>query len=848
MSKRTPMMDQYWQIKQSYPDTLLFFRLGDFYELFFDDAVTASGLLSLTLTARGTGENRMPMCGVPYHAAQGYIGRLVAHGFKVAICEQVEDPKVARGLVRRDVIRVVTPGTAHEYVTGVESRLLIGTLQGSDGTLAAAASVLDPMTGESWVREGQPSELTGWLVGMRVAELICSDPTDAPLRALLEDVASKCGAVMTDAPLSLRPIAGGEGRGEPMSGHALLTAYVEYTGKRPLDHLQAPEHIEETAYLHLSGTAVEQLELLQPLTAGRKGSTLFEVIDATLTTMGRRCLRDWVARPLCDVGRIQARQDAVAFWLAQPALLDAFERVLKGLPDLDRLCARVSFATASPKDLVQLARGLVAINAVSDLLQGSLLPPLLAGLLPRLRGDVDFIGGIQATFAEDPPLNPRDGGVVKQGVSPELDRLRDLAQGGRAFVATLEQEERASTGIRSLKIAYNRVFGYYIEVTSANLHLVPERYERKQTLAGAERFATPELRQREAEILEADERSRELEAAFFDEWLRVAHSLLRPIQEASRALSEIDALQSLAVTAKRYRYQRPQVDESCDIEIRAGRHPVVERTTTGAYVPNDVRLVAGHRLLGLLTGPNMAGKSTYMRQTALIVLLAQTGGFVPAESARIGVVDKLFTRIGASDDLAAGMSTFMVEMTEMAEILREATSRSLIVLDEVGRGTATYDGMSIAEAVFEHIHDTIRARTLFATHYHELTTLPQRLPLAFNLSVAVAQHGESIVFLHQVVERPADRSYGIQVAKMAQLPESVTERAKEILKLLETRAAASSFEQVAVSLFEPEEDAHTRSEEILDALRTAAIDEMTPREALAYLYEMQTRVRGMRPQ
>jgi len=848
VSKRTPMMDQYWQIKQSYPDTLLFFRLGDFYELFFDDAVTASGLLGLTLTARGTGENRMPMCGVPYHAAQGYIGRLVARGFKVAICEQVEDPKLARGLVRRDVIRVVTPGTAHEYVSGLESRLLIGTLQGSDRSTTASASVLDAMTGESWVRVGQQSELAAWLVGMRVAELICADSKDSPLWVLMSDVAGKCGAVMTDAPMALRATVGRDGLSQPVRGHALLTAYVEYTGKRPLDHLQEPEQIEETAYLHLSGTAIAQLELLEPLTAGRKGATLFEVMDATVTTMGRRCLRDWIARPLCDVGRIQARQDAVAFWVTQPALLDGFERVLKGLPDLDRLCARVSFATASPKDIVQLARGLVGINEVRGMLEGQLLPPLLAALMPRLRGDMTFIEGIQSTFVEDPPLNPRDGGLVQKGVSPELDRLRDLAQGGRAWVATLEQEERASTGIRSLKIAYNRVFGYYIEVTSANSHLVPERYERKQTLAGAERYATPELRQRETEILEADERSRELEAKFFDEWLHVAHSLLRPIQDASRALSEIDALQSLAVVAKRYRYQRPLVDESCDIEIRAGRHPVVERMTTGAYVPNDVRLFAGHRLLALLTGPNMAGKSTYMRQTALIVLLAQLGGFVPAESARIGVVDKLFTRIGASDDLAAGMSTFMVEMTEMAEILGEATSRSLIILDEVGRGTATYDGMSIAEAVFEHIHDTIRARTLFATHYHELTTLPQRLPLSFNLSVAVAQHGESIVFLHQIVERPADRSYGIQVAQTAHLPESVTERAKEILKLLEARAAASSFEQVAVSLFEPMADEETQSREILDALQTAAIDEMTPREALAYLYEMQARVRSMRQQ
>ncbi|MCY0876408.1 MAG: DNA mismatch repair protein MutS [Firmicutes bacterium] len=846
MAKRTPMMDQYLQIKQAYPDALLFFRLGDFYELFYDDAIEASGILQLTLTGRGTGDSRMPMCGVPYHAAEGYIGRLVAQGLKVAICEQMEDPKQAKTLVRRDVVRVVTPGTAFEFARDADARLLLATLSlREEGDWLAVA--LDAMTGESWERQGSASEVSGWLQAMRIAEVVYPPDAAPAVVALCESVVEQTRAVLTHAP--------GGMCADGVSGYPLLAAYVTYTGKRAVTHLQAPETITAERYVHLSATATAHLELLQPLTPGRKGATLLETLDHAGSVMGRRALRSWIERPLAQVGPIHERQEAIANFLTVPGFLQEVSEALKGMPDMARITSRLSFGTATPPDLLRLTTLLSRAQTLRSHLLTHATAPLVKTLSERIRDLQALSAHIETMLVTDPPVSVKDGGVIATGVDDEVDRLRELTTGGRAWIAALEQEERLKTGIRSLKIAYHRVFGYYIEVTSANAGLVPERYERKQTLAGAERFVTPELRARETEILHADERLRTREAELFAALLTHVAREVTVLQDIGLALGEIDALVSLAIAAQRYRYVQPVVDESRDIEIRLGRHPVVERANPGAYVPNDLRLLSKERSLALITGPNMAGKSTYMRQIALIVLMAQMGSFVPAEAARIGLVDKLFTRIGASDDVSAGLSTFMVEMTEMAEILREATERSFVILDEVGRGTATYDGMSIAQAVVEYMHDVTRARTLFATHYHELISLPARLPRCFNLSVAVAQNGEQIVFLHQIVERPADRSYGIQVARRAGLPYEVTERARIILDMLERRPRDPVYEQVAATLFEetPEPITIEHSADVdvypdwIEELKTLSLDDLSPRHALAYLYDLQRRSKGETP-
>lgn len=816
--KRTPMMEQYQQMKDACSDALLLFRLGDFYELFYEDAKVASELLELTLTGRGAGEQRMPMCGVPFHAADGYIARLVLAGFKVAICEQVEDPKAAKGLVRREIIRIVTPGTGYEYVKDGDRRLLIGSAA-RDGERYAAA-VLDPMTGESWVRSGGRADCLAWLASMRPVELVASLVQDTGLVQALEETASRLKVTFS-------PFAGA-GTALPDSAHDILVRYLEYTGKRSLPHLRAPHRVEPDALLALTASARAHLELTAPLHPDRKDATLLDTLNFTLTVMGRRRLREMIERPFATPGPIAARLDAVGALYVDTAWRADVRQLLRGLPDVARLASRLSYQTAVPRDLVALAGALERAFGMREALSRAVAGSLLAALCLRLADMRDLVADIARTLVDDPAGSGRDGGVVRADVDPELDRLRGIARGGREYIAALEQEERARTGIKSLKISFNRVFGYYIEVTAANAHLVPSVYERRQTLAGAERFVTPALREREQEILHADELAKEREWVHVARLLEAATARLTAIQETADALAGIDALASLAEAARAHGYVRPTVDEGAAIQIRAGRHPVVERHVGGGYVANDTDL-SPDRQIAVITGPNMAGKSTYMRQVALIVLMAQMGSFVPADSAHIGIVDKLFTRIGASDDLAAGMSTFMVEMTESAEILREATGRSLLVFDEVGRGTATYDGMSIAEAMIEYAHDVTAARTLFATHYHELTALPLRLLRLFNLSVAVAEHEGQIIFLHRIVERSADRSYGIQVAERAGLPERVTKRAKQILAQLENRDVSGvTYRQLTVLLDDAAAGAREAAATVIDTRATALADGMSP--------------------
>ena len=835
MTKRTPMLDQYFSVKQTCEDALLFFRLGDFYELFFEDAEVASEVLDLTLTGRGQGENRSPMCGVPYHAADNYIAKLVASGYKVAICDQMEDPKNAKGIVKREITRLITPGTGFDYLKDEETRTLVATIVESHQI--AVGAVADPLTGDIWMKKGSRDFLKNWFLQLGVSEIVASDALPEKDRASLLALTSEAKLVF-----SLLPKA--EWLREPTVQGApeLLVRYLEYTGKRQLTHMKLPVWLEDVDFLQISASALRNLELLQPLREGRKGATLFEVIDFTRTAMGKRHLKEMIARPLRRASDIEARQESVAAWLGDVITSAEVEERLKGVHDLERLVSRISYGSALPRDLVQLAKSLEAATMLKNRLAMRELRGEVAHVAPKLRDFTSVVAHIRERLVDDPIGTGKDGGIIRDGFDAEVDRLRELVKGGRSFIAALEQSERARTGIKSLKIGYNRVFGYYIEISGANLHLVPPDYERKQTLTNGERFVTPELRMREQEILAADDVMKEREYEHFLKLLEEIAGHLHDIQESAEAIGRIDAILSMALAAKKHRYVRPNVDDSQDLVIRQGRHPVVEHHVQGDYVPNDVRLNTEDRQIALITGPNMAGKSTYMRQVAHIVILAQMGSFVPADFAHIGLVDKLFTRIGASDDVSAGLSTFMVEMTEAAEIMRESTPQSLILLDEVGRGTATYDGLSIAEAMVEYLHDQLMARTLFATHYHELTALPKRLPRVFNLSVAVVEHGEEIVFLHQIVEQAADRSYGIQVAKIAGMPHQVTRQAKRILKQLESTQKVQKGDGEQLSLVFEE----GASEEYLEwkrEIENLNLDDFTPRKALMYLYELQTRIK-----
>lgn len=839
VAKRTPMMEQYEEIKQTCEDALLFFRLGDFYELFNEDAIKASELLDLTLTGRGTGEQRMPMCGVPYHAADNYISRLVGKGYKVAICEQVEDPKLAKGLVKREIIRLITPGTAHDYIRQDTYRPLIATF-GQTETGKLTGIIADALTGNIWIKTGGYPTLSNWFNRMQVAEVVGDEHGNYERTQQLKEYAVAAEVTYSHIPndLFVPPVPRD-------SGSQLLMRYLEYTRKHSLDHMKRPKTLDEDRFMELTANTVRHLELIRPTNDERKRATLFETLDFTCNVMGRRRLREMLEHPLREVSSIVQRQDMIMTLLNEPVVMEELRNLLKRLHDLTRIVSRISFDQATPRDLWQLAESLEIVRFLREQLQTTSLDTAFGEITEDMYECVPLVEQIRAVLSEDVRDSVKDGSLIKSGANQEIDRLREIVNGGRSHILALEQSERLRTGIKSLKVGYNRVFGYYIEVTSANLHLVPDDYERKQTLSTAERYVTKELREREFEIAQAGEKQKELELELFSDLIVTARVHLRLIQQTADAIGELDALVGLATAAKRYHYVRPIVDDSRVIHIVSGRHPVVERHTTGGFVENDVHLSCDARQIALITGPNMGGKSTYMRQTALIVIMAQIGSFVPASSAQIGVVDKLFTRIGASDDVTAGLSTFMVEMTESAEILDGATEQSLLLFDEIGRGTATYDGMSIAEALVEYVHDYTGARSLFATHYHELTELPRRLPRVFNLSVAVKEHGDQIVFLHRVVERSADRSYGIQVAQKAGLPRSVTERARHILLNLERsmEEAVASTQQIAIAFSREASLEQRAGEELIAELRDLTLEEWTPRQAISYLFELQERVK-----
>nr|Q01X96.1 RecName: Full=DNA mismatch repair protein MutS [Candidatus Solibacter usitatus Ellin6076] len=858
----TPLMRQYNSIKEQVPNALLMFRLGDFYELFFEDAVTAARELEITLTARNKEKgNAIPMCGVPYHAAEGYISRLIQKGFRVAICDQVEDAKLAKKLVRREITRVVTPGTAMDsnLVRSRENNFLAAV--GRSGSRSAVAHV-DVSTGEFRVTEMEPEEVAGALEHLGAREVLF--PGDLPLltgedRSGLRFVRTELEDWVFTHDYSDRTLrdhfkllsldgCGLANRAAAIGAAGAILHYLRDTQRAALDHLDRPTYYDRADSMVLDSVTVRNLELIEPLFAADAGGihaqpTVLGVLDQTLTGMGGRLLRQRLLRPSMNRAEIEQRLDAVGELQQQTILRAELRKQLSGILDLERLLAKVTLGSAGPRDVLALGRSLEKIPALKrcfDTQQAA----RLRNLHDRLDELADVASLILDCISDEPPLNLVDGGTIRAGFHPELDELRDLSQNGKQYIAQIEARERQRTGIGSLKVRFNNVFGYYIEITRANQHLAPADYERKQTLANAERFTTPELKDYERKVLDAEDKILTLEKELFSDVRKRAAAHAQRIRAAAAAVAELDVTASLAQVAAENRYQRPCFSDSGEMRIMAGRHPVIERLTeqeAGRFIPNDLYLNDSTDLLAIITGPNMGGKSTYLRQAALIAILAQIGSFVPAESASLPVIDRIFTRIGASDNLARGRSTFMVEMTETAVILNTATPRSFIVLDEVGRGTATYDGLALAWAVVEYIHQRTRAKTLFATHYHELTELAEQLSGVRNLMVSVKEAGDHIIFLRKVEPGKADRSYGIEVARLAGLPISVIERARDVLKLHERTEHAVSGElvksedhgPVQIQMFEPV------GYGIAERIRAINVDELRPIEALQLLSELQ---------
>ncbi|HOW85033.1 MAG TPA: DNA mismatch repair protein MutS [Candidatus Aminicenantes bacterium] len=865
----TPMMEQYFRIKELHPGALLFFRLGDFYEMFYDDARTAAPVLDIALTSR----QKVPMCGVPYHAVNAYVPKLLKQGFKVAICEQVEDPKAAKGVVRREVIKVLTPGTAVEVeAEEAKESTFIASLALEDGGWGLA--LLDLAAGEVRTLEG------GWPEAKLLAdeifkagprEIVYPEGAEDALRRVLPAEASNGAALspaegwLFDPPQAARAVLehfgarslagfGLEDKPRAAAAAGALLAYVKRVRKDSLELVRRLSYLNAAGYLVLDAATVRNLELVRNLRDGKVKGTLLDVIDFTVTSPGGRLLRAWLLRPLCDAAAIAGRQDAVAEALAATIARREIRETLKSVHDLERLVGKIGLSAAQPRDLVALKASLVPLPSIERELRGFACG-LFRDMAGRWDNAADVAGLVDRAILDEPAFLLTEGGLIKDGWNAELDELRAVSRSGKGFIAELESRERARTGIGSLKVRYNKIFGYFIEVTKPNLPQVPADYMRKQTLVNSERFLTPELKEYEDKVLHAEERIGQLEHRLF---LEVRETLAREtarLQRIAADVAALDVLLALAECAARRGYVRPVVDEGDVLRIEAGRHPVIETSQAEPFIPNDLELDAAENQVLIITGPNMGGKSTFLRQAALIVLLTQMGAFVPAKSARVGLADRIFTRIGAMDFLSVGQSTFMVEMLETAAILHNATSRSLILLDEVGRGTSTFDGLSIAWAVAERLHERpdIRPRTLFATHYHELTELALTLPRIKNFHVSVKEWRDEVVFLRKIVAGPSDRSYGIHVAKLAGLPRDVIERAREILFNLEkqeldeaglprlARRARPSGDRNQLLLFaEDRESALLR--ELRDEIEGLDPASLTPIEALNILAGLKGRL------
>ena len=864
MADMTPMMKQYHEIKEQNKDAILFFRLGDFYEMFSDDAILASRELDLTLTTRDRAkpeDERTPMCGVPYHSCDGYIARLIAKGYKVAICEQTEDPAAAKGLVKRDIIRVVTPGTVDaSMLEGGRSNYICAVCMDDE---CAGLAFCDITTGKT--------HATSFTGPERLSHVENELGRFSPVEAVLNDGAfQQTGLIdLLREKFNCLTQNGGEARFRleaaaeqverqfgkdqadrlPKSNSAALLAlggllgYLYETQKTDLSHIRELEYYEEGRFMELDLTARRNLELTATMRDKEKRGSLLWVLDRTKTAMGGRLLRSWLERPLLSVTAINKRLASVEALVKSAMDREELIAALTGIGDMERLIGRIVYGSAGGRDLASLRAALGKLPELKEKLS-----PFPAGRLGELGESLDLLEDAYALLAravvDEPPFSVREGGFIRDGFHPEVDRLRDILSGGKSVIADVEAREREKTGIKSLKVGYNKVFGYYIEVSKSYYDQVPDTYIRKQTLAGCERYITQELKDLEHTVLTASDRVVALEYEIFTDLRAQVSARMARIQSTAAAVAELDALCSLASAAVKNNYCRPEVDEGGVIEIHDGRHPVVERMLSGSlFVPNDTYMGEREDRVAIITGPNMAGKSTYMRQVALITLMAQVGSFVPARAARIGVVDRIFTRIGASDDLGAGQSTFMVEMTEVADILKYATSRSLLILDEIGRGTSTFDGMSIARAVLEHCADRkkLGAKTLFATHYHELTALEEAIPGVKNYSIAIRSRGEELIFLRKIIPGGADRSYGIEVAKLAGLPETVVKKARSVLRELEDGSghtpqllAEPKREQVSLAAL--------GEAEVVDRLRRTQPETLTPLEAMSLLYELKQKL------
>ncbi len=863
MAEFTPMMKQYFEVKKNYPDTILMYRLGDFYEMFFEDAKTASRELELVLTGRDCGqEERAPMCGIPFHAADSYIARLVQKGYKVAICEQMEDPALAKGIVKRGVIRVVTPGTV------IENSMLDEGKNNYLGCIAVCGKQVglcfaDVSTGAVYATEmplkncSKPvinemgrfapreviinsevlklSQVTDFVKNkLNSASCELLDDENFDLSLAVKTLLSKFRAVSVSEILPAGADAAAIATGVALD-------YLRSVQRHELDNIRSVEFYGEGSFMHLDVTALRNLEITETMRSREKKGSLLWVLDKTKTSMGKRMLRSWIEQPLLNIGGITKRHNAVSELVNSLSLCEEITESLEGCQDMERLITRISYGNANARELKALSSTLLRMPSVKSNLAGC-----TSTLLTSLREDIDPLEELTALMEEaivdDPPFTVREGGMIRDGFNSELDELRDIVSNGKGYLADIQNREQERTGIKKLKIGYNRVFGYYIEVANSFKELVPEDYIRKQTLSNCERFITQELKELESKVLGAQERIAHLEFEIFDSVRAKAADKLYEIQKTASCIAQLDVLCSFAKVAKNNNYVCPEMNAGSEIVISEGRHPVVERMIDYPFVPNDTHLDREDNRCAIITGPNMAGKSTFMRQVALICLMAQAGSFVPAASARLCVVDGIFTRIGASDDLASGSSTFMVEMSEVADILKTATSSSLIIFDEIGRGTSTFDGMSIARAVLEYAADKkkLGAKTLFATHYHELTELENKISGVRNYNIAVKKRGDDITFLRRIVSGCADGSYGIEVAKLAGVPNAVVERAKVVLKEIEDESGrpivfsdgGQSEDNLQISFTSTNDDV------IRSKLRNIDINTITPIEAMQILYEL----------
>lgn len=881
VAELTPMMQQYMDTKSQYPDCILFYRLGDFYEMFFEDALTASRELEITLTGKNCGlEERAPMCGVPYHAMDNYLNRLVLKGYKVAICEQTEDPKQTKGLVKREVVRIVTPGTnlAPQALDETKNNYLMCIVYIAN---RYGLSVADVTTGDYFVTELPDSDrLMDELSRFMPSEIICNESfymSGIDLEDLKErlgitvysldswyfdDEACGAGLMKHFGVSSLAGLGLGDYDCGVISAGALLSYLLE-TQKNDLSQLTRLTPYTTGKYMLLDSSTRRNLELMETLREKQKRGSLLWVLDKTKTAMGARALRKYVEQPLIDKGEIIKRLDAVEELKDMAISREEIREYLTPVYDLERLITRITYGTANPRDLTAFGSSLALLPSIVYILE-ELKAPLLGQIRAELDPLEDLCSLIKAAIAEEPPLAMKEGGIIRDGYHEEVDTLRQAKSKGKDWLARLEEEERKKTGIKNLKIKYNKVFGYYLEVTNSYKGLVPDYYSRKQTLANAERYITPQLKELEDTILGAEDKLYALEYELYTSIRSTVAGEVERIQGTARAVASLDVLSSLALAAERGKYVRPRINEKGIIDIKDGRHPVVEKMIPhDMFISNDTYLDDKKQRISIITGPNMAGKSTYMRQVALIVLMAQLGSFVPAVQADIGLVDRIFTRVGASDDLASGQSTFMVEMTEVANILRNATGKSLLILDEIGRGTSTFDGLSIAWAVVEHISNSrlLGAKTLFATHYHELTELEGKIENVNNYCIAVKEKGDDIVFLRKIVKGGADKSYGIQVAKLAGVPESVIERAKEIVEELSDEDITTRVSEIAAKEQAPKKHHKTqkydevdiaqislfdtvKDDDVVEELKNLDLGNLTPIDALNTIYRLQNKLKN----